>query len=164
MADVPLLVLIVDDEPEIRDILKEMLNENGIASITAASGNEAILRLRNRSVVAVLSDIRMAEGTGMQLLRTMRAEAIRTPVIFVSSSDDRDSMRSAIQLGAFDFITKPFTEAEVIKVTRAAIEEGIRIKEIEYELSMNAPSEKQNELILEHMDKVTQMKAKRGKG
>ena len=59
MADVPLLVLIVDDEPEIRDILKEMLNENGIASITAASGNEAILRLRNRSVVAVLSDIRM---------------------------------------------------------------------------------------------------------
>ena len=154
-------VLIVDDEPEIRESLREYLNLSGIPTLEASSGNEAIAMLRRYSIIAVLTDNRMSDGTGVDLLTKMRGAGIRIPVVFITSSDERELMKRAIQLGAFDFIMKPFSFDEVVKVAQEARAVGIKIKSIDNELFLNVPSEKQNENILKHMHEITTFNAKR---
>lgn len=104
----PRSVLAIDDELWIRELLRDTLTETGYDVILAASAEEALLLLRDRSFDCILSDVNLPGMDGIafsSLLSTLRPEL---PVILITGQADVELARSAIQQGASDFVTKPF--------------------------------------------------------
>ena len=102
------LILIVDDEPGVRDLISDALNLVGLSSITAAHGMEALTKLRDNQVDLMILDINMPTMDGYEVLERMRDQGSRTPVIVLTARLDREDTKRAFQLGADDFVRKPF--------------------------------------------------------
>lgn len=102
------LILVVDDEPGVRDLISDALNLVGLSSITAAHGMEALTRLRDNQVDLMILDINMPTMDGYEVLERMRDQGSRTPVIVLTARLDREDTKRAFQLGADDFVRKPF--------------------------------------------------------
>ena len=103
-------VLVVDDEPFNVDILEEELEDLGYASVSAFNGREALALLRDGGIDIVLLDIMMPEMDGFAVLQKLQAEGrlVELPVIVVSAIDDVANVARCIEIGAEDFLTKPF--------------------------------------------------------
>jgi len=101
-------ILIVDDEPEIVEVLQRFLRLKQYDVITAANGTEAIEKVREEHPEVVLLDINMPGKNGLEVLTEIRALAPRIGVIMVTAQSDEESGRYALSHGAFDYITKPF--------------------------------------------------------
>lgn len=127
-------ILIVDDEPEIREILSHVMEKFNIGSDVAENGLVALEKLKNNVYHAVLSDIFMPVMSGLECLAKAQAEGINTPFVFITGFEDRERMLQAIRLGALDFIGKPFNNDIVTDVTTRAIEVGARRKQIYSEI------------------------------
>ena len=102
------LILVVDDEPGVRDLISDALNLVGLSSITAAHGMEALTKLRDNQVDLMILDINMPTMDGYEVLERMRDQGSRTPVIVLTARLDREDTKRAFQLGADDFVRKPF--------------------------------------------------------
>src|SRR5437870_3562772 len=101
------VVLVVDDDPGIRDALSMVL-ESDYAVVTAADGRTALEVFRQRSVDAVLLDLRLPDIGGLDVLRQMRAIDPRVDVILVTAVHEIPITVQGIRSGAVDYITKPF--------------------------------------------------------
>jgi signal transduction histidine kinase len=103
-------ILIVDDEMLNRTLLATNLQESGYTVETAEDGQQALQMLRAQPVDAVLLDLIMPKMDGYQVLAEMKQDAVlrRTPVIVISSTDEMDSIVRCIEMGATDYLTKPF--------------------------------------------------------
>jgi two-component system sensor histidine kinase/response regulator len=129
----PPLILVIDDDDAIRATLLDMLELNGYRTVSATNGRDG-LALAQRDVPAlIVSDIAMPGMTGFELLRALRANpALRSiPVIVVSAKVERAATREGMELGADDFITKPFTEDEVIHSIRTRLEKKELLDELD---------------------------------
>ncbi|MDQ4061162.1 MAG: response regulator [Pseudomonadota bacterium] len=106
----PARVLVVDDDPNNRDILDQELEFLGCRAVPAANGREALERLKTETFDLVLLDIMMPELDGFEVLRRLRADPAHRelPVVMVSALDDLDSVVRCISLGADDYLPKPF--------------------------------------------------------
>ena len=104
------LLLVVDDNPANRDVLSRRLNRQGYEVVTAENGRQAMHAVRTRAFDLVLLDIMMPEMDGYEVLEALKAdESLRhLPVIMVSALDDLDSVVRCIDLGADDYLPKPF--------------------------------------------------------
>jgi two-component system OmpR family response regulator len=102
------LILVVDDEPGVRDLISDALNLAGLSSISAAHGMEALTKLRDNQVDLMILDINMPTMDGYEVLERMRDQGSRTPVIVLTARLDREDTKRAFQLGADDFVRKPF--------------------------------------------------------
>ncbi len=102
------LILVVDDEPGVRDLISDALNLVGLSSITAAHGMEALSKLRDNQIDLMILDINMPTMDGYEVLERMSDQASRTPVIVLTARLDREDTKRAFQLGADDFVRKPF--------------------------------------------------------
>lgn len=100
-------ILIVDDEPRIREILEKFLAKKGFPSITAASGEEALEKIVKEDPRAVLSDIKMPGMDGMILLKRIREINKGIGVIMITAVGDEDIAHQAMESGAYDYIVKP---------------------------------------------------------
>jgi two-component system OmpR family response regulator len=100
--------LVVDDEPGVRDLISDALNLAGLSSISAAHGMEALTKLRDNQVDLMILDINMPTMDGYEVLERMRDQGSRTPVIVLTARLDREDTKRAFQLGADDFVRKPF--------------------------------------------------------
>ena len=101
-------LLIVDDETELSDCLKDRFELEGFNVLTAASGNEAFEIYKQNDICAVISDVRMPNGDGIELLKNIRNESHDTPVInFITAFTDI-STRDAYELGVDGIFSKPF--------------------------------------------------------
>ncbi len=111
-------ILVVDDEPSWLKVLRYFLENKGYAVRTVSSGVEALQALQTYHPDIILSDVRMPEMNGFDLLDTIRKtpEVSSTPVIFFSAIDDYDARKTAKDLGAVDYIVKPFDQEEVASV------------------------------------------------
>ncbi len=109
-------VLIVDDEPSMRDMLSIALADEGYELATADAGDLGIERIQSEPFDVVISDIRMPGVDGMELLRVVRDVAPNTEVILITAHASTGSAIAALRLGAYDYVTKPFDVAE-LKVT-----------------------------------------------
>jgi len=101
-------ILIVDDEPGVRDLISDALNLVGLNSTTASHGMEALTRLRENHIDLVVLDINMPTMDGYEVLERMRANGVSTPVIVLTARLDREDTKRAFELGADDFVRKPF--------------------------------------------------------
>ncbi|MBI4589552.1 MAG: response regulator [Candidatus Rokubacteria bacterium] len=100
-------VLVVDDEPETRDLLAEYLERKGFEVLQADGGEEALRRVAEFRPQVVLLDIRMPGLDGVETLRRIKALAQETPVIMVSGIEEIETARQTLASGASDYIAKP---------------------------------------------------------
>lgn len=100
-------VLVVDDEPRIREVLEKFLAKKGFQPITAASGEEALEKVMKEGPIVVLSDIKMPGMDGIMLLKRIREINEGIGVIMITAVGDEDIAHQAIELGAYDYIVKP---------------------------------------------------------
>jgi len=101
-------VLVVDDEPTLRRLMRRALAEIGLDVVEAANGLEALERLQTHEVVAVVSDVRMPLMNGLELVEQLQRQAPDVPIVLVSGSEEVRTRAGAQALGAFDFLAKPF--------------------------------------------------------
>jgi len=114
------VILIVDDDPAIRESLSRELRAAGYTIITAAEGSEGVAAFQSQVPDLVLTDLAMPRSDGFELIAVLRASS-RVPIIVLSvRGADPDKVR-ALDLGADDFVTKPFSVAELLARVRAQL-------------------------------------------
>jgi len=115
-------ILIVDDETDFLEILKEILEKEFTPVISAHSAAEAIEHLKVHNFKAMILDYHMPGVGGVDLLRQIRADGSQIPVIFITGDPSRDLALSAVRLGAADIIEKPFKATDVIDIVSRVID------------------------------------------
>jgi CheY-like chemotaxis protein len=123
-------ILVVDDEPELRDSLKAMLESCGHTVAAAGGTPEALIAIEADRPDVVLTDIFLGDGDGYALLNALRAHEENIPVIAMSGGgsgpDGRDALTLAKTLGAAAVISKPFRLKDLLEVIDRAIAEAAR--------------------------------------
>jgi len=114
-------ILVVDDESAIRRALRPPLVELGFQVSEASRGEEALQLLRATAFDAVLLDVNMPGIGGVETLRRIRVFAPRLPILMLTVRDKEEEKVEALDLGADDYVTKPFSTRELIARVRAAI-------------------------------------------
>lgn len=114
-------ILVVDDESAIRRALRPPLVELGFQVAEASRGEEALQLLRATVFDAVLLDVNMPGIGGVETLRRIRAFASRLPILMLTVRDKEEEKVEALDMGADDYVTKPFSTRELIARVRAAI-------------------------------------------
>jgi two-component system response regulator AtoC len=122
-------LLVVDDDPITINLLKEVLSKEGHDVETALSGEEAIARGENHLFDIVITDVRMGDKDGMEVLRSFKRIAPETTVIMITAFGSIETAIEAIRQGAFDYISKPFKLDEIKFTIRRALEQRRLIKE-----------------------------------
>jgi NtrC-family two-component system response regulator AlgB len=117
-------LLIVDDEKNIRRNLCAFFEACGHKSASAASGAEALRMLGESAFDLVLTDYRMAEMTGLELLREIKRRRPETVVVLMTAYGTVESAVAAMKAGAYDYVTKPFSLAQIQHTAERAIEFG----------------------------------------
>ncbi|MDG2482540.1 MAG: sigma-54 dependent transcriptional regulator [Alphaproteobacteria bacterium] len=117
-------ILIVDDEADIRSALAGILEDEGFSVRTAAEANSADVAIQSRIPTLIILDIWLqgSDRDGMELLAQFSAEHPETPVIMISGHGNIETAVSAIKVGAYDFIEKPFQADRLLVLVRRAIE------------------------------------------
>ena len=118
-SSLPQRILIVDDEPAIRRFLRTSLTAQGYEIIEAVTGADALIQLRNRVDMVVL-DLGLPDIDGVDVLSKIRASNLSIPVIILSSRSEETRKVAALDLGADDYVTKPFGIDELLARIRAA--------------------------------------------
>ena len=120
MSAAPLRVLVVDDEPPIRKLLRMGLTAQGYQTLEAPNGKVA-LELLSEAPDLIILDLGLPDTQGHDLLRTIRARNESVPIVVLSSRGDEAGKVQALDLGADDYITKPFGMDELLARMRAAL-------------------------------------------
>ncbi len=113
-------ILIVDDKTSAQRLVADYLAENGFRTVTAGNGREAIFVARHEKPDLVLLDIMMPEMDGYEFMRHFRKER-NTPVIMLTARVEETDKVGGLELGADDYVTKPFGMAELVARIRAVL-------------------------------------------
>ncbi|MDB4883141.1 MAG: response regulator receiver, partial [Gemmatimonadetes bacterium] len=114
--------LIVDDEPRLRQVLTQLMRNDGFTCIEAGNGEEAIALLEQHPVTLVMSDLRMPKVDGIGLLREVRGRWPDIAVVMITAVADVEVAVSCLAMGAMDYLTKPFHLEEVRARVAQALE------------------------------------------
>jgi len=124
----PLRILVVDDDPGMRDGMAMSLKRAGFVTEQAKSGEEALRMTRPGAFDAVVTDLRMIGMDGLQLTARLKALDPGMPVLLVTAFGSLDTAREAMRLGAFDYLSKPFSPDELVNAVRKAIQSEGHLK------------------------------------
>ena len=124
------LILIVDDDHHVCRILKGLLEKAGMNALVTYDVDSALATVKEKDLDLIITDLKMPGKSGMDLLSLSKEEKPATPVIMISAYGDIESAVVAIKKGAYDFITKPFDEDELLKVTQKALSESQKNREL----------------------------------
>lgn len=113
-------ILVVDDEAQITRVLKTALSAQGYSIRTAADGRQALQEMKNWSPDLIITDLRMPNMDGLELCRKVRTES-RIPIIVLSVKGEETIKIEALDAGADDYVTKPFSVNELLARVRAAL-------------------------------------------
>jgi two-component system KDP operon response regulator KdpE len=114
------VALVIDDEPQIRRLLRVTLEANGYRVFDAATGQDGIAQAAQRRPDVVLLDLGLPDLDGVEVLKRLR-EWSRVPVLILSVRDREDDKVAALDAGADDYVTKPFSSGELLARLRAAL-------------------------------------------
>ncbi len=114
-------VLVVDDEPNLRRVLSAQLSRDGYDVHTAEDGRQALAVLNEHHIDLVITDLKMPNVDGMELLKKALELDPELPVVMITAHGTVDNAVEALKVGAFDYITKPFDQGEVRSIVRKAL-------------------------------------------
>jgi CheY-like chemotaxis protein len=120
-----LRLLIVDDEPDLREIIDGYAKQVGFTTVQASNGKEALDQMKHDPCDVVISDLMMPEMTGMDLLKGVRQLKLDVPFLILTAYSSQELVLDALKLGAFDYLEKPFGPQELQKI----LQEAMRISE-----------------------------------
>jgi two-component system KDP operon response regulator KdpE len=127
MSAAPLRILVIDDEPPIRKLLRVGLSAHGYQIVEASNGKMALDLLSEQAPDLVILDLGLPDMAGHELLRTIRARNDSVPIVVLSSRDDETGKVQALDSGADDYVTKPFGMDELLARMRAALRHQLQI-------------------------------------
>ncbi|MFZ5979831.1 MAG: response regulator [Candidatus Zixiibacteriota bacterium] len=113
-------ILVVDDELMMRNLMEKILVRDGYKVLTAENGDAALELLKNNQVNIVISDMKMPEMNGFDLLKIVKKEYPHIGMIMMTAYGDTYTVKDALLLGADEYITKPFKSFEVSMVVERA--------------------------------------------
>ena len=116
-----LRILVVDDEPSIVDSVSTALRYEGFDVQTASTGRAALAAAQEDTPVLVVLDVMLPDLDGLEVTRRMRADGLRVPVLFLTARDALEDKLAGLTVGGDDYMTKPFSLAEVVARTRAIL-------------------------------------------
>ena len=114
-------LLVVDDEPNIVELLSASLRFSGFQVATAGDGRAALKLAREERPDLIVLDVMMPGMDGFEVVRRLRSEGLRCPVVFLTAKDGTDAKVQGLTLGGDDYVTKPFSLEEVIARIRAVL-------------------------------------------
>ena len=121
-------ILIVEDEPRMLELLRKGLYEHGYTVMAAADGETGLEIATVHEFDSIVLDIGLPQMNGFELMKALRAQARRTPVLMLTARDTEDDIIRGLDLGADDYLTKPFSFPELVarlhSITRSHREEG----------------------------------------
>jgi EAL domain-containing protein (putative c-di-GMP-specific phosphodiesterase class I)/CheY-like chemotaxis protein len=120
------LVLVVDDDPDVLFTVEAILEDAGHKTVALSSGREALERLGDGRCDAVVSDIRMPDLDGIQLLRALRERGLELPVILMTGGPDIETAIQAVELGALRYLVKPIAAGAL----QEAVEKAVRLNRL----------------------------------
>jgi two-component system OmpR family response regulator len=112
-------VLVIDDEPGVRELISEALSLSEITAVQAADGLEALSHLRRERFDLLILDINMPKLDGLALLEKLRTEGMSVPVLMLSARADKADINQGLRTGADDYLTKPFSIEELVLRVKA---------------------------------------------
>lgn len=125
-------VLVIDDEPPIRRLLRTALAANGFLVLEAASGREGLTEIEAKTPEAIILDLGLPDIDGLDVIRMLRSAGNRTPIIVLSSRGEEGVKVEALELGADDYVTKPFGISELIARIRTALRHRLQVQGAEH--------------------------------
>ena len=149
-------ILIVDDEPPIRRFLRSSLAAQGYRVVEADTGEAALRQIAETRPDLIVLDLGLPDRDGIELIREIR-QSVETPIVVLSVRDDEKGKVQALDLGASDYITKPFGTEELLARVRAALrhrllEQGerpvFRLKDLEVDLVRRIVTRRQERIHL----------------
>jgi cyclic di-GMP phosphodiesterase len=151
------VILIVDDEEPIRDILSRKLRVEGYECVTAANGTEALKNAFMHDLDIVLLDVKMPGMSGMEVLSKLVIDHPDTSIIMVSAVTDINTAISAMKLGAYDYLTKPFNMDDLLmRLERALERRRLILKNKEYQRRLEQRVEQQEGQIQEYYQEAVE--------
>ncbi|GAA3397224.1 response regulator transcription factor [Cryptosporangium minutisporangium] len=114
-------LLVVDDEPNIVELLDTSLSYAGFEVVTATTGREAVAATSEFTPDLIVLDVMLPDMDGFEVLRLLRGTGAKIPVLFLTARDGTDDKISGLTLGADDYVTKPFSLGEVLARVRAVL-------------------------------------------
>jgi two-component system KDP operon response regulator KdpE len=127
MNATPLKVLVVDDEPPIRKLLRMGLGTQGYQTMDAPNAKTALDLMANQPDLVIL-DLGLPDMQGLELLRQIRSRTVTVPIVVLSSRGDEVTKVEALDLGADDYVTKPFGMEELLARIRAALRHQLQVQ------------------------------------
>ena len=115
------LVAVVDDDDLLRDALRRLLKSSGLGAISFESAEDLLNSGRLSEIACLIADVRMPGISGLELQARLKTERCEIPVIFITAHGDAKMRIQAMRDGAVEFLTKPFDNAVLIEMVRAAI-------------------------------------------
>jgi two-component system OmpR family response regulator len=115
------LVLVVEDEPEVRELVSEALSVAGHQTIIASDGLEAINLLQTKKPNLIISDVNMPKLDGFAMVAKIRDKGIETPVIFLTARSEKPDVGLGFRIGADDYVAKPFGIEEIVLRVNAVL-------------------------------------------
>jgi two-component system KDP operon response regulator KdpE len=127
MSSAPVRVLVIDDEPPIRKLLRMGLSTQGYEIIEATNGKMGLELLAENPDLIIL-DLGLPDMQGLELLRVLRTRSERVPIVVLSSRSDEKGKVEALDHGADDYVTKPFGMEELLARMRAAVRHQLQVQ------------------------------------
>src|ERR1051325_2247591 len=117
----PATLLVADDDPGLRESLERALTREGYRIVLASDGRAALERVQAGGIDLIVTDLKMPGLTGLELLRAAKAIAPDVDVILLTAFGTIEEAVKAMKDGAYDFLTKPFQRAQLLRVVRQAL-------------------------------------------
>ena len=117
-------ILVVDDEPAVAEMLRDIFEAEGYAVDGASNGGDALMLASLSRPDAIILDIKLPDTTGAEVLARIQELDDSIPVVMLSGSDDEDTARALLKAGAMDYIRKPFKFDQLLQAVTLAVEVG----------------------------------------
>ena len=157
MNEVKKKILVVDDEVRLRENICELLDLNGFLTAAAENGQQAEQQVREFQPDLVICDIRMPLMDGYEFLQRLRENTERKdiPLIFISAKVERDDIRKGMNLGADDYLTKPFMKDELLQAVTTRLKRKEQMSAGHQTDVQNAKLQYSREEVMQHLRKLT---------
>jgi len=114
-------VLLVDDDKEFRRAMKKMFERSGYEIRIACDGREALDALSDEEFDLIISDLRMPNLDGLEMMGELRRRGLDVPIVFLTAFGEVESYMDLMNLGAFEYVNKPVKGQEILEIARRAI-------------------------------------------